>query len=280
MNYLSSETFGAGDLNSIGYLYRLVDFKNRIELIPACTENNEKFIATMTELWAFLTSIEDDDVIIELQGDKRFPLVQQYLAKKWHEYISIIETDEAERFLSKTDSKEANSMLAEEDYMGVNYELSLLSEKLTGLSVIMVGCGPFPETLMEVYKDNKDIKYAIGIEGRNDVSQLANRIVTKVFPGVENVKAVASDAESFDYRDADVIFLANGLIKKDLILQRIYDTAKDGVKILARNPILMGRLFYEDLYSLPSIQYFVICGSVRASKLSETILFRKRDKII
>lgn len=277
MNNPLPKTINIKSPDTVRCLSYLVDFKNRVE--PMTAQHKQEFVATMEELWTFLTSIEDNRVVIEIQDDERFSAIQKSLFKKWHEYISLTETGVAEKFIAAKNLNENSnfSALSEEDYTSVNQELSLLNQTLTGLIVAMVGCGSFPETLMEIYKNNHSIKEAIGIEERSEVLKLASEVIAKVFPDAKNIKIRTSSAESLDYDDIDVIFLANGLINKETIMRKIYDTAKNDVKILARNPILMGKLLYEDLHTLPSIQSFVVCGSVRASKLSETILLKKRS---
>ena len=141
----------------------------------------------------------------------------------------------------------------------------------------MLGCGPFPETLIEIYGFNKEIKQIIGIDKRLGVLKIADKVVKKILPGAKNIIFESSKAELYDYKDIDVIFLANGLVNKGVILQRIYKTGKNSLEILARNPILMGKSLYEDLYTLPQLELFTVYDVVQASKLSETILLKLKD---
>lgn len=254
---------------------RLISFKNQLSSIPA--QNKQEFALVIEKFWSFLISIQDNHLFAKLQDNRFFPELKKYLANRWHEYISLIEIDIAKNFLETSNKNiQPFSALSAEDYIGVNKELSLINKSLTGLTVIMAGCGPFPETLMEIYKGNPAVKMAIGIEERSNVSQLANKVISKNFPDVKNVKVVNLKAENFDYQDVDIIFLANGLLRKEVILDRIYNTAKDDVKILARNPILMGKLLYEDILSLPSMQFFNVLETIQASTLSKTLLLKKR----
>jgi hypothetical protein len=153
--------------------------------------------------------------------------------------------------------------------------LSLLNKNLSGCVVSMLGCGPFPETLIDMYKSNCHINMAIGIEKRASVAMLANKVISEIFPKTEKIRVLSADAELFDYSRVDIIFLANGLIGKNDILRRIYKTAPAKANILVRNPILMGNILYEDILETQAIKSFEILGSVKASKLSETLLLKK-----
>ncbi|MDX9913569.1 MAG: hypothetical protein RBS77_03250 [Candidatus Moranbacteria bacterium] len=257
------------------YFKYLTEFDNKIKHISSVGVQKEQFILAMEGLWNFLISIKNEKIVLEIIGDVRFEKIQQSLSKKWHEYISLIETDIAEKYLSD-DANVISSALSEEDYAGVDQELSLLDRKLANLNIVMVGCGPYPETLLEIYRNNEDINAAIGIEGRYEVTKLSNKVIAKMLPFAKNIEVRTSAAEAMDYKDLDIIFLANGLIKKDVILQRIHETAKNSVRILVRNPILMGKLLYEDFYTLQSGRLFTVCKSKKASKLSEIILLRKK----
>lgn len=258
------------------YFKHLTEFDNKLKHISSVGVQKEKFVLVMEELWNFLISIKNEKIVLEIIGDARFKKIQQSLSKTWHEYISLIETDIAEKYLSD-DANVISSALSEEGYAGVDQELSLLDRKLANLNIAMVGCGPYPETLLEIYRNNEDINAAIGIEGRPEVTKLSNKVIAKMLPFAKNIEVRTSAAEAMDYKDLDIIFLANGLIKKDAILQRIHETAKNSVRILVRNPILMGKLLYEDFYALQSGRLFSVCKSKKASKLSETILLRKND---
>jgi len=255
---------------------KLQYFESQIELIPS--DQSERFISVMESLWAFLSSIENDYIVTKLQNDIRFATIQKYLAGKWHEYINLIEVSIANKFLTdKSLHNSTHSALSEEDYVGVNKELSLLARTLSDCTVIMLGCGPFPETLMEIYKLNNGVKRVIGIEKRSEIGDIAKRVIKRALPNIENVKIESAIAETLNYEKIDIVFLANGLLNKGAILQRIYDTSKSSVEVIARNPILMGKILYEDLYTLPQLDLFTVCSSVQASKLSETLLLKKRS---
>lgn len=275
-NLSSNNIIVRSKINIDNFIEQLKDFKDKIDLISF--NQSEKFIATMESLWEFLSSVSDESLVTSLQSDVRFEPIQKYLSEKWHGYITLIEIDIAKKFLNDVSlNNNIPSVLSEEDYVGVDRELSLLTRSLSGCNIAMLGCGPFPETLIEIYGFNKEIKQIIGIDKRPGVLKIADKVVKKILPGAKNIIFESSKAELYDYKDIDVIFLANGLVNKGVILQRIYKTGKNSLEILARNPILMGKSLYEDLYTLPQLELFTVYDVVQASKLSETILLKLKD---
>lgn len=275
-NLSSNNIIVRSKINIDNFIEQLKDFKDKIDLISF--NQSEKFIATMESLWEFLSSVSDESLVTSLQSDVRFEPIQKYLSEKWHGYITLIEIDIAKKFLNDVSlNNNIPSVLSEEDYVGVDRELSLLTRSLSGCNIAMLGCGPFPETLIEIYGFNKEIKQIIGIDKRPGVLKIADKVVKKILPGAKNIIFKSSKAELYDYKDIDVIFLANGLVNKGVILQRIYKTGKNSLEILARNPILMGKSLYEDLYTLPQLELFTVYDVVQASKLSETILLKLKD---
>lgn len=266
------------DINIDKCIKRLKDFKNTIE----CTSSNqpEKFISTMESLWKFLCSVNDERIVVSLQHDARFRVIKKYLVESWHKYITLIEVNIAKKFLNDVNSNSNNisSALSEEQYEGLDKELSLSTQSISGCNVAMVGCGPLPETLVEIYRYNKKVKQIIGIDKRPEVLKIANKVIKKILPDAENIKLETSKAELYDYKDIDIIFLSNGLVSKGVILKRIYETGENSLEILARTPILMGKIVYENLYSLPELKLFTVCNVVQASKLSKTLLLKLKGR--
>lgn len=234
----------------------------------------------MESLWKFLCSVNDERIVVSLQRDARFRVIKKYLVESWHKYITLIEVNTAKKFLNDVNSNSNNipSTLSEEQYEGVDKELSLSTRSISDCNVAMVGCGPLPETLIEIYRYNNKIKQIIGIDKRPEVLKTANKVIKKILPEAENIKLEASKAELYDYKDIDIIFLANGLVNKGVILKRIYETGERSLEILARTPILMGKIVYEDLYSLPELKLFTVCNVVQASKLSKTLLLKLKGR--
>ena len=278
VNNLSSKNIiVCSNINIDKYIERFKDFKDKIDLTSS--NQPEKFISTMESLWKFLFSISDESIVTSLQSDARLGTIQKYLAEKWHEYISLIEINIAKKFLNNPNSDNNTlSALSEEDYVGVDRELSLLARPLSGCNIAMLGCGPFPETLIEIYKFDKEIKRIIGIDKRPGMLKIANKVVKKILPNAKNIRFESSRADLYDYKNIDIVFLANGLVNKGMILKKIYETGKSSLEILARNPILMGKILYEDLYTLPQLELFTICDVVQASKLSQTLLLKLKDR--
>lgn len=275
MNNPTSKIADIKTVSADDYLKLLKDYKDKVERISG--KQHQEFISAMESLWLLLTSIENTQIVADLVSNEQLVPTRRFLSAKWHEYISLIETNIAKKFLQADVLYENSnpSALSEEDYTGVEKELSLLTQGLSHCTIAMIGCGPFPETLMEIFRKNRNIKIAIGVEEKPEVAKLANAVIKKALPGVNNIEVRTHEAESLNYSDFDVVFLANGLVNKGAILRQINATIKNTAEILARNPILMGKILYEDLRVLPQVKTFDIPASVQASKLSETLLLKK-----
>ncbi|MFH1455222.1 MAG: hypothetical protein ABIF22_02810 [bacterium] len=255
----------------------LAKIKKKIECLISI--DNNSFIAIMEDFWDFIISIDKDKIVDKLEDNSHYLEYKIFFAEKWHIYISLIERIKTESFLSNNCEvlNDSKSILSKEDYIGVEKELALAGDSFNGCSIAMIGCGPFPETLMEIYKYNPTVKMAIGIDNREDVVKISNNIIKRIFPQSLNIKTIVSDATHFNYSSIDVIFLANGLIGKDNILKQIYRTASVNTKVLVRNPILMGKILYEDIYELSQFPKFNVLKSVQSSKLGKTLLMSIKD---
>lgn len=108
--------------------------------------------------------------------------------------------------------------------------------------LVMVGCGPNPSTIFHVF-DRSRIPEIIGLDTLPYAIEMTRTLIDHL--GLARVTAERIDGSLFDYRGADIIFIANMVSPKAAVLSRIADTAPANVQIVLRDPHSLGQLWAE-----------------------------------
>jgi hypothetical protein len=106
----------------------------------------------------------------------------------------------------------------------------------------MVGCGPVPMTLYHVH-DKTSVADLVALD--TDSEAIDTVASTARHFDLSRITAHASAGEAFDYSGTEVIYVANLVRPKQLVLRRIADTAPRGAVIVLRDPYSLGRLLTE-----------------------------------
>lgn len=109
---------------------------------------------------------------------------------------------------------------------------------------VMIGCGQLPISALHV-SDRTEVADIVCIDIRHDAVADVGYIASKL--GRVNLSAEVSDGQSFDYAGTQIVYIANMVRGKDDVVARVLQTADQGVQIVVRVPVGLGRLWTEDL---------------------------------
>jgi Nicotianamine synthase protein len=103
--------------------------------------------------------------------------------------------------------------------------------------LVMVGSGPLPTTLMHIAKSHPQIDL-LGLDIDAEAVQVGRKLVALF--GLGRIRLAESDGLHHDYGDVQIVYVANLVSPKALILQRIAQTAASGTLVVLRDPTASG----------------------------------------
>ncbi|MEU5396079.1 hypothetical protein [Streptomyces tibetensis] len=229
----------------------------------------------MGQLWEFCRAVSEPEVVHAIETAAEYPALRSTLSAHWSAQLSRDETRTSRRVLAdagRTGLRDV-SMLAVEGYQGVADELRLLGGRSAERAAV-IGCGPYPETLMALQASGLVRRLVVGIDRHEPSAVLAEAVTARFCDAGCGVGIDRSDATAVDYAPYDLLVVANGLRGKARLLDRIRRTAPPAVRVLIRLPLLMGRLLYEDV-ERDLRPGWTVTARHRATPLSETLLLER-----
>jgi tRNA/tmRNA/rRNA uracil-C5-methylase (TrmA/RlmC/RlmD family) len=237
----------------------LNNFISDLEKINYNCQKN-KFKNKMEEFWSYVKSYDDKKTVeLFLESESFKPLQKKF--KRFEEYYErLIEVDESMIINAEILNNDEESLLSfaknhfiVDNYKMVQKELEML-EKENIETLVMIGCGPLPETILFI-SDNTNISKIIGVDMSNEAIAMAGDII-KAMGLCKKVELVCSNGEDFDFSKADVVFVANATNNKNDLFKQISKTAKKGTEIILRNPYYLSNLVYKSLDKVPKNIFF------------------------
>jgi hypothetical protein len=104
--------------------------------------------------------------------------------------------------------------------------------------LVMVGSGPLPATLIHIAKCQPQIDL-LGLDIDAQALQVARKLVDML--SLDRIRLTQSDGLHHDYGDVQIVYVANLVSPKALILQRIAQTAAPGTLVVLRDPTPSGK---------------------------------------
>lgn len=137
---------------------------------------------------------------------------------------------------------------------------------------VMVGCGWRPVTTLHMHDETR-VPLVVGIDIVRDAVDCA-RVLGRKF-GCHRLRIDLADALTYDYSDAQVIFVASMVKPKAEVVRRIADTAPPEAQVVLWEPVSLARLWMQTaLQPLDPRLEVVNTGSV--NWLSTEVLVRFR----
>jgi hypothetical protein len=218
----------------------------------ACEKSN--FKKQMEKFWFYIQNYNNEKNINLFLKSEYLEEFQKIFTSYEDFYERFIELEEAVVINSKILNKDKKSVLNfNNDFISKNYHLVKnefdMLEKKNIKTLVMVGCGSFPETILNI-SNNTNISQIIGVDNSNEAIAMSGNI-SGVMGYSEKVKFLCYDYKEFDFSGADIVFIANYTKDKNTVFKQISKTAKKGTEIIIRNPSLLSNVLYTSLNEIP-----------------------------
>jgi SAM-dependent methyltransferase len=191
---------------------------------------------------------------------------QRYLALKENEANKEIATN-----ATRCGVDGMSNCFAREAYNRVG-DLEQLVQIRDCQTIVMVGCGAFPATLLWLRDHFPGARFT-GIDlDLNCVERAAQ--LTKAM-GIETMEFKVMDGRHYDFEGVDFVYVANQVVPKKAVLQRI-GRSRCVLHVVVREPTRKGELLAEAVrYDLPSDFAIQGQGGGSAAFLSYDLILRR-----
>ena len=208
--------------------------------------SDEAFERLWAEAWTWMTG--PDAATIDGLLDEREEWAEA-LAPFQRRSLAIAEAREAERLAGQewntpaAASDRVRSAFGRHTYDRVPEVLRLANFDACR-RFVMVGCGAFPAAALLI-RDATRVPEIVALDVDRRVADIARRVIAAM--SEPRIRIDCGDGAAFDYRGADVVYMANQVSGKDRVLERIRDTARSDTVVIVREPYSVGRLVAESV---------------------------------
>ena len=257
----------------------LDSFREKLEKVDY-SKDEKAFFTLMQEFWAFISWFTDERLYSIFEHSQYFALYQNFFSKNEEFYVRALETVESLSVLTNKDWKNISFydkftlQNPKEVYKQTWIEIWMLDLE-DAHTLVMVGCWPLPETIL-FYYENTLIDTIVALDNNQEAVVMAGKLIRS--QSLNRIKTIRIDGTHYDYKDADIICLANFVSPKSKVFDQIAKTAKVNVQIVTRTPILFWRMLYEDTVNALNSRLAVVKESpVNPFFLAKTLLIKKLD---
>ncbi|MBR7800673.1 class I SAM-dependent methyltransferase [Undibacterium fentianense] len=193
----------------------------------------------------FSNQLTDEQCMQLLGNDAEVMHHSPRLTQVYYDYIIQMETVEIQRLLADTGTlytsfRETASPAAMMAYDRVADIFDNL--ELNGKTVVMVGCGQLPVTAIHLCEESQIKKvYALDISAQ--AIDVVHQLQAKF--GWSNLEAQFCNGNSYDYSEADIVYIANMVRPKAEVIAQVLKTARADAEIIIREPYALGKLWAD-----------------------------------
>jgi hypothetical protein len=235
---------------------KLEDFIKKLDVIRKdlkkvdYVNEREKFFGLMENFWKFLRKPKNSKLFKLFEHSKYYNKYKKFFNKMDDYYVRSFEAMEAVNIIAKSYTTPGSFLkLTEQDltinsYKVVKREIELLDHS-NCKTLAMVGSGPLPETILYIF-ENTNILKIIGIDNNQEAIYLAGEMISSI-KKTPRIEFIHYDGLDYNYKNSDIVYIANFVYPKTEVLNRIAKTAKPGIKILIRNPFSFGKMLYDEV---------------------------------
>ena len=112
--------------------------------------------------------------------------------------------------------------------------------------MVLVGCGWLPTTLFHIH-EKTDVPELVGLDIIPDAIATSNQLAKRL--GYDRVRTERIDGCSYDYSQAQIVYIVRMALPQLAVLSRVADTAPDNVQVVVRDSYSLGRLWGSPLES-------------------------------
>ena len=236
------------------------------------TRDKEDYLGYMHQFWNFISSYKDEETFAYFERSEYYQKNRNFFTSI--DYSRIIETVEALNIMEKP-TCENQTFLDNFDHK-LTQEIALVNWQ-GKKKLVMVGAGPLPKTMLH-FHDHTDIEQIIGLDSNQESVYIAGQMIRRAHKNTSRIQLVHYNGLNYDYKDADLVFVANFVTPKAKVLNRIAATAKNGVQVLVRTPVSFGKMIYESATEgLDPRLAITQEGEVNNYFLSKTLVLQKFD---
>lgn len=229
---------------------QLEQFKNELEQYPYGYKQRE-FFAIMENLHAFLAKIDNEEVCEMVIHSERYGKYESFFRHQNDYFMRAIETVEALDIISNNVGVQSSL----QDLISMKYlrqlflnkgqELQLLDFK-NAKKMVLVGSGPLPHTSLYVY-ENTTIPQIIGLDYNEEAIYISSRFIENLGFN-DRIHLECIDGCKYDYKDADIVYIAGFVRPKYKVLEQIANTSTNpSLQILVDSTSGMKKLLFEDI---------------------------------
>lgn len=220
------------NLNSIDYIH-----------------NKKEFFITMQNFRKYIASFTNEKFFEYFYHSSYFQIYKDIFKEFNNYYMRAIESMETVAIIRNNIERNykfiemINNMYLKDRYSKKMTEFSSLDFSKSKTMVI-VGSGSLPESIIFLAENTK-LEKIIGLDNNQEAIFMGGEIINAL--NLNQVSLLNKDGLEFDYKEADIIYIAGFVPPKNKILNRIAETGKDSVQILVDTPRLLSKLLYESV---------------------------------
>jgi len=225
------------------------EFKIQFEKYPYA-QKQQKFFQVMEKFRIYLANITDEKLIDMVMHSERYVHYKKYFRDQNDYFMRALETVEALDIINKNTGVDSTLLnIISTDYLKNRYLQKSHDLRLANLSnikkIVMVGCGPFPDTLLYLY-ENTNIPELIGLDYNEEAIFISAQFIENL--GFDRIKLQCMDGTLYDYADADLIYIAGFVHQKDEVLKQIAETSTNkNAEIIVDSALGMQKLLFENV---------------------------------
>ena len=135
--------------------------------------------------------------------------------------------------------------------------------------IVHIGCGTIPYTAIVIA--NEVQACVLGIDNRSKVVDKAAAFLKK-YKALDSIKIEIGEGTLYDVSGFDVVIISYGIDHQDLVLRHVFDSMKDGGRIILRRSTAKKNKYIDSI-----VKKFSFCN-IRLLLTQESILIVKKNQ--